>query len=175
MVHMELLLLWKCSRHRFKFFKSFYLIFKWRLKFYSALRPNLFLALEVGRRKAEAMLIFCRARLSNTKSAKSPHHLSSKASGERTSEPVFVDHLRSPVIDSQPGGPVRQPYFSYLPAEPHRLTELISRNRFLGSINEYKYGLRSPNKTSCTLVPAFILFWLKFGVTVNIADLTSHC
>jgi hypothetical protein len=41
------------------------------------------------------------------------------------SEPVFVDHLRSPVIDSQPGGPVRQPYFSYRPAEPHRLTESI--------------------------------------------------
>jgi hypothetical protein len=34
-------------------------------------------------------------------------------------EPVFVDHMRSPVIDSQPGGPVRQPYFSYRPAEPH--------------------------------------------------------
>ncbi len=26
------------------------------------------------------------------------------------SEPVFVNLLRSPGIDSQPGGPVRQPY-----------------------------------------------------------------
>jgi hypothetical protein len=58
-------------------------------------------------------------------------------------EPVFVDHLRSPGIDSQPGGPVRQPYFSYRPAEPHKLAESISRNRFLGSINDYKYGLRA--------------------------------
>jgi hypothetical protein len=31
--------------------------------------------------------------------------------------------------------------FSYRPAEPQRLTESISQNRFLGSINDYKYGL----------------------------------
>ncbi len=31
------------------------------------------------------------------------------ASGDRTSEPVFVDLLRGPGIDSQPGGPVRNP------------------------------------------------------------------
>jgi hypothetical protein len=55
-----------------------------------------------------------------------------------SSEPVFVDHLRSPGIDSRTGGPVRQPYFSYRPAEPHR-----RRNRFLCSINDYKYGLWS--------------------------------
>jgi hypothetical protein len=59
-------------------------------------------------------------------------------------EAVFVDHLRSPGIDSQPSGPVRQPYFSYRPAEPHWLTESISRNRFQGSINDYKYVLCSP-------------------------------
>jgi hypothetical protein len=63
-------------------------------------------------------------------------------------EPVFVDHLRGPGIESQPGGPVRQPCYSYKPAEPHRLAESISRNRFLGSIIDYKYGLwnqlRSP-------------------------------
>jgi hypothetical protein len=28
----------------------------------------------------------------------------------RNSEPVFVNLLRSPGTDSQPGGPVRQPY-----------------------------------------------------------------
>jgi hypothetical protein len=53
------------------------------------------------------------------------------------SEPVFVD----PEIDSQPGGPVRQPYMLYRPARQHRVAASIPRNRFLGSINVYKYGL----------------------------------
>jgi hypothetical protein len=56
-------------------------------------------------------------------------------------EPVFVDLLRGPGIDSQPGGPVRQPYFSYRSARLHRLAKSIPRHRFLGSINVYKYGL----------------------------------
>ncbi len=54
-------------------------------------------------------------------------------------EPVFIDPLRSPEIDSQPGG--RQPYMLYWPARQHRLAASIPRNRFLGSINIYKYGL----------------------------------
>jgi hypothetical protein len=52
------------------------------------------------------------------------------------SEPVFVNLLRSSGIDSQPGGPVRQPYLSYRPA-----IYLGWRNRFLVSLNVYKYGL----------------------------------
>ncbi len=56
-------------------------------------------------------------------------------------EPVFVDLLRSPRIDSQPVGPVRQPYLSYRPARLHGLAKSIPRNRFLVSINIYKYGL----------------------------------
>ena len=42
-------------------------------------------------------------------------------------EPVFVNLLFSPGIDSQPGagGPVRQPYLSYRPAKLHRLAESI--------------------------------------------------
>jgi hypothetical protein len=40
-------------------------------------------------------------------------------------EPVFVDLLRSPGIDSQPGGPVRQPYLTYRPARLYRLAESI--------------------------------------------------
>jgi hypothetical protein len=56
-------------------------------------------------------------------------------------EPVFVYLLRSQEIDSQPGGPVRQPYLSYWPVSLHRLAESIPLNRFLGSINVYKYGL----------------------------------
>ena len=42
---------------------------------------------------------------------------------ERLPEPVFVNLLRGPGIDSQPGGPVRQPYLSYRPARLHRLVE----------------------------------------------------
>jgi hypothetical protein len=42
-------------------------------------------------------------------------------------EPVFVILLRSPGIDSQPGGPVQQPYLSYRPAMLYRLA-----NRILG-------------------------------------------
>jgi hypothetical protein len=41
------------------------------------------------------------------------------------SEPVFVDLLRRPGIDSQPGGPVRQPCLSYRPARLHRLIDPI--------------------------------------------------
>ncbi len=52
--------------------------------------------------------------------------------------------FKEPGIDSQPGGPVRQrqPYLLYRLARLHRLAELIPRNRFLGSLNVYKYGLR---------------------------------
>ncbi len=34
-----------------------------------------------------------------------------------------------------------KPYLSYWPARLHRLAKSIPRNRFLGSINVYKYGL----------------------------------
>jgi hypothetical protein len=40
-------------------------------------------------------------------------------------EPVFVNLLRSPGIDSQHGGPVQQPYLSYWPARQLRLAESI--------------------------------------------------
>ncbi len=57
------------------------------------------------------------------------------------SEPVFVNLFTSARINSQHCGPVRQPYFSYRHARLHRLAESMPRNRFLGSINVYKYGL----------------------------------
>ncbi len=44
---------------------------------------------------------------------------------EGVSEPEFVNLLRSPGIDSQPGGPVRQPYLKYRPAWLHKLAESI--------------------------------------------------
>ncbi len=40
-------------------------------------------------------------------------------------ERVFADLLRRPGIDFQPGGPVRQPYFSYRPVRLHSLAESI--------------------------------------------------
>ncbi len=55
----------------------------------------------------------------------------------RGTEPEFVNLLTG--IDSQPGGPVQQPYLRTGP-----LGYIGWRNRFLGSINAYKYGLRSP-------------------------------
>jgi hypothetical protein len=54
------------------------------------------------------------------------------------SKPVFVDLLRSPGIDSRHGGPVRQPYLSYLSARLHRLAESLHRNRFLGTRQAYR-------------------------------------
>ncbi len=56
-------------------------------------------------------------------------------------EPVFVNLWRSPRIDSQPDGPVRQPYLSYRPAMLLWQVESNTRNRFMVSWNVYKYGL----------------------------------
>ncbi len=49
------------------------------------------------------------------------------------SEPEFVNLLRSPWIDSQPS-------LTYRPDRLHRLAESIPWNRFLCSLNVYKYG-----------------------------------
>ncbi len=43
-------------------------------------------------------------------------------------EPEVVNLLRSPGIDFQPSGPVRQPCLTYWPARLH-----VLRNRFLGT------------------------------------------
>jgi hypothetical protein len=56
-------------------------------------------------------------------------------------EPEFVNLLRSPGIDSQSGGPVRQPYLTYRPVRLHRLAESTAWNPFMGSLNVFKYGL----------------------------------
>ena len=72
------------------------------------------------------------------------------------SEPVFVNLIRSPGIDSQPTGPVRQPYLSYRPAGLQRLAESIPRNRFLGSINVYKYGLSPQMKCVIVMYTVYI-------------------
>jgi hypothetical protein len=50
--------------------------------------------------------------------------------------------FKEPGIDSQPGGPVRQPYLLYRLARLHRLAESMPWNQFLGSLNVNKYVLR---------------------------------
>ncbi len=52
-------------------------------------------------------------------------------SAKQNTEPEFVNLFRSPGIDFQPGGPVRQPYLTYRPARLHRLTGGIDS---LGSV-----------------------------------------
>jgi hypothetical protein len=48
-------------------------------------------------------------------------------------EPEFVNLLRIPGIDSQPGRRVGQPYLTHRPARLHMLAESIPWNRFLSS------------------------------------------
>ncbi len=55
-------------------------------------------------------------------------------------KPEFVNLLRNPGIDSQPGGAERQTYLTYRHASLHRLADLIPWNRFLGSINVANSG-----------------------------------
>ncbi len=50
--------------------------------------------------------------------------------------------LRSPGINSQPGGPVRQPYLTYLPSRLY----IGWRNRFLGSLNSLNVYKHSPSR-----------------------------
>jgi hypothetical protein len=67
----------------------------------------------------------------------------------RRAEPEFVNLLGRPGIDSQPSGLVRQTYLTHRPDKLHRLAESTPRNRFLGSLNVYKFGLSSSNKSCC--------------------------
>ncbi len=53
----------------------------------------------------------------------------------------ICESFKEPRNRLQPGGPVRQPILTYRPARLHRLAEPIPWNRFLGSLNVYKYGL----------------------------------
>ncbi len=91
-------------------------------------------------------------------------------------EPIFVNLLRSPGIDSQPGGSVRQPYVLYLPARLHRLAESISRNRFQSSMKVYKYGLRGPHLwvitskirgTARNTTPKVVTAWIVLQFKLN--------
>jgi hypothetical protein len=73
----------------------------------------------------------------------------------RSPEPEFVNLLKSPGIDSQPGG----------------------WHRFLGSLNVYKFGLRNifqgiDSASQCSLaesIPGFLKFFLKFCLRIKTA------
>ncbi len=70
-----------------------------------------------------------------------------------SSEPVFLNLLKCPGIDSQPGGSVRQPYLTYRPVRLCSLAESIHWNRFLGSLNDYKYGLCMHTQSDFVFLP----------------------
>ncbi len=61
-----------------------------------------------------------------------------------STEPVFVNLVRSAGIDSQPVRNGTTTLFVIPARQANSLEESIPRNRFLGSLNVYKYGLR-PN------------------------------
>ncbi len=82
-------------------------------------------------------------------------------------EPVFVNLLRSPGIDSQSSGPERQPYWSYRPARLHRRAEsipgLLERLQIRAPVSLYFF----PNLYKFTTFPSadiqqkfFIIFYL---------------
>ncbi len=73
-------------------------------------------------------------------------------------EPVFVNLLRSPGIDSQQGGPVQQPYLSYWPASTvHRLAEFDSSELIYGLLKHLQIRalgtIMNREKLKTTLVP----------------------
>jgi hypothetical protein len=84
--------------------------------------------------------------------------------------------LRSPGTDFQPVGPVRQTYLSYWSARLHRLYESITRNRFLGSINVYKFrhrvgeggviGSAADTVYVCTYIVHYMLYYACTYCTV---------
>ncbi len=72
---------------------------------------------------------------------------------------------------TSPGGPVRHPYLLYRPARLHRQAEWIPRNRFLASLNVYKYRLsyRSkppppPQANAGQITFFFFLFFFFVGI-----------
>jgi hypothetical protein len=72
---------------------------------------------------------------------------------ESTSEPVFVNLLMSPGIDSQPDGPVRLDYFSYRPA---RYIGCVGNfSPAMGARNQVGIGLSYRPASLCSLATLF--------------------
>ncbi len=65
-----------------------------------------------------------------------------------TTEPEFVNLLRSPGFDSQPGGSVQQPYLTYRPVRLYIGWRIHSWNRLLGSILQIHIHNDSPTTTA---------------------------
>jgi hypothetical protein len=93
------------------------------------------------------------------------------------SEAVFINLLRSPGIDSQPWRACT-PTLLVVPARwLHRLAESIPRNRFLGSINVYKYGsafqVHRPKVVCLSLSILFFLHVFSFHCGGKIGTVTN--
>ncbi len=85
----------------------------------------------------------------------------------RYTEPVFVNLLRSPGIDSQPGGPVRQSMFRTCPPG-----YINWRNRFQSSIKVYKYGLCT---VLCTFTANVHTFFCRCSCSSYFEIYKVHC
>jgi len=80
-------------------------------------------------------------------------------------EPVFVDLLGRQGIDSQPGGSVRKPICRTGLPGCIGGQKRFPWNRFLGSINVYKYGL-----SLCSLAD-----WFDFSLSICKILAKDHC
>jgi hypothetical protein len=82
----------------------------------------------------------------------------------REEEPVFVNLLRSPGIDSQPSWPVRRPYLAYRTGPPGYIGWRI---RFLGigCARIFKL-LRSPGIDSKESIPPAHVTWRASTITL---------
>jgi hypothetical protein len=84
-----------------------------------------------------------------------------------TPEPVFVDLLRSPGIDSPTGGPVRLSFLTYWPARLHRLVESIP-----GLVKSLQIQAQDSIDT-CIFINSVGIFADKVGPLTNFPQIKS--
>ncbi len=103
--------------------------------------------------------------------------------------PSFVNLLRSPGIDSQPGGSVRQPYLWYGPDRLHRLAEsipgLLKRLQILTlldtSLPEFNWpalkSLPASHYTYCIVFITRIVLYLLHSIQTSYSQppALNHC
>ncbi len=82
--------------------------------------------------------------------------------------PAYVAWARicKPNKESRNRFPVRQPYLSYRTAMLHMLAESTPRNRFLGSINVYKYGPWLAGTTTLFYYSTILLFFYSIFIYI---------
>jgi hypothetical protein len=87
--------------------------------------------------------------------------LSRKKCSSLSSQPEFVNLLRRPGINSQPGGPIRQPWLTYQAAGLHRPAEVIPWNRLLLFLKSLQIRALSFSRFSCS-VSKFVQIFNNF-------------